>query len=576
MKKCTILIAIYSLFQVLTLEQLPAQEYLYTMGTANVESGFASYVDSSDSTLTVVGYSENSGFGKADAIVSHYKLGTSFPYLHLQWSRIIGKAQDDHAYSIQKDITGNYIICGKCTKPTTMDADLLLVRIDKKGKVKYAKTFDINNAIQDDVAQRVIVGHSQLAIIVGTTRSVDPDGDILVAAVDTLGKQRWGYIFGKPNSVEAGYSIIMDSQQHYVVLGSTGIGQSLNIALLKADTFGNLLASVELGAVDAAGAELHADFGYDLVDSPNQNAYVITGGTRSFGISTKVDLLLLSIDRALNTINWNTILTSSVLFDSTESDVGRAIIRNIDDKYVIAGKTESMSVNPLVEDMLLAKFNTMGALTGAGRPHSALEMTDNDLANDLDHVNIPGFPHGYLATGSTASAGLGLRDVLLASFNETDTCCYESISFNSESVLFATKHFVMPDSVELTPDSLQVKSVNLDTTIICYGCALTPTHIDQRSIRPDDFRVSQNFPNPFNPSTEIQYSIPLAANVHIIVFNTLGKKVRTLVDDHQEPGQHRIIWNGQDDSGYQVSSGVYLFRVRVGDFYEMKKMIMIK
>jgi len=66
------------------------------------------------------------------------------------------------------------------------------------------------------------------------------------------------------------------------------------------------------------------------------------------------------------------------------------------------------------------------------------------------------------------------------------------------------------------------------------------------------------------------------ANVHILVFNTLGKKVRTLVDDHQEPGQHRIIWNGQDDSGHQVSSGVYLFRVRVGDFYEMKKMIMIK
>ncbi len=93
---------------------------------------------------------------------------------------------------------------------------------------------------------------------------------------------------------------------------------------------------------------------------------------------------------------------------------------------------------------------------------------------------------------------------------------------------------------------------------------------------PEQFFIHQNFPNPFNPSTTISYSIPKPVFVEISVYNGLGQLVKKLVSETMEPGQHQIIWNGKDQEEDNVSSGVYYYRISAGSHKTTKKMVFLK
>jgi hypothetical protein len=93
---------------------------------------------------------------------------------------------------------------------------------------------------------------------------------------------------------------------------------------------------------------------------------------------------------------------------------------------------------------------------------------------------------------------------------------------------------------------------------------------------PTVFALRQNAPNPFNPSTSIVYDLPKATNVRLEIYNVLGQKVKTLVDGYQNAGTQNIIWDGRDQSGASVASGIYFYRINAGDFNATKKMMMLK
>jgi hypothetical protein len=88
---------------------------------------------------------------------------------------------------------------------------------------------------------------------------------------------------------------------------------------------------------------------------------------------------------------------------------------------------------------------------------------------------------------------------------------------------------------------------------------------------PKTFLLEQNYPNPFNPSTTIRYQLPVASEVKLEVYDVLGKKIATLVNERQSAGSYQVVWNA---SG--LSSGTYFYRLQAGTFVETKKMIMVK
>ncbi|MBD3258923.1 T9SS type A sorting domain-containing protein, partial [candidate division GN15 bacterium] len=93
---------------------------------------------------------------------------------------------------------------------------------------------------------------------------------------------------------------------------------------------------------------------------------------------------------------------------------------------------------------------------------------------------------------------------------------------------------------------------------------------------PTDFALDQNYPNPFNPSTTIDFALPTAAEARVWIYNTLGQRVTTLVDESLPAGYHEIEWDGTDMSGNPVASGIYFYRLEAGDFVQSRKMMLLK
>ncbi len=93
---------------------------------------------------------------------------------------------------------------------------------------------------------------------------------------------------------------------------------------------------------------------------------------------------------------------------------------------------------------------------------------------------------------------------------------------------------------------------------------------------PRAYALWQNYPNPFNPATTIRFELPEDGRVVLRVYNVSGRQVRTLVERPYEAGYHSVVWDGRDDEGRQVASGVYFCKIKAGEYEQMKKMVLLK
>ncbi len=93
---------------------------------------------------------------------------------------------------------------------------------------------------------------------------------------------------------------------------------------------------------------------------------------------------------------------------------------------------------------------------------------------------------------------------------------------------------------------------------------------------PSTYQLKQNFPNPFNPRTEIGYDLPERSDVTLEVYNMLGQKIKVLVNEPQSAGYYQIIWDGRTDMGNPVGSGVYFYRIQANNFSKVRKMILVR
>lgn len=114
-------------------------------------------------------------------------------------------------------------------------------------------------------------------------------------------------------------------------------------------------------------------------------------------------------------------------------------------------------------------------------------------------------------------------------------------------------------------------TVGGNTTSIISNC--DPAAVPDR---PQDYGLSDNYPNPFNPATEFSFALPEPQRVELAVFNVAGRRVATLKNELLPAGRHQVIWNGRDDAGQRLASGVYFYRLRAGGFSKTLKMTLIK
>lgn len=150
------------------------------------------------------------------------------------------------------------------------------------------------------------------------------------------------------------------------------------------------------------------------------------------------------------------------------------------------------------------------------------------------------------------------------------------------------------DSLSLTPycgpgfNDIRIRfRLITDSSLVSFGWSLDDIEIHVGDIQtavaenageslPTEYTLLHNYPNPFNPQTFIEYQLPRAGKVRLVVFNLNGQVIRTLVDAPQQAGRFKSRWDGRDDLGNGVASGVYLYQLQAGDFSQTKKMILLR
>ena len=108
-----------------------------------------------------------------------------------------------------------------------------------------------------------------------------------------------------------------------------------------------------------------------------------------------------------------------------------------------------------------------------------------------------------------------------------------------------------------------------------FDCISASTLKNENEINPSVFRLYQNHPNPFNPSTQIRYQLSISSHVKIAIYNTMGKIVKTLANEYQTAGFRSVKWDGKNNNKQKVSTGVYFYSIQSGEFSSTKKMILL-
>ncbi len=131
-----------------------------------------------------------------------------------------------------------------------------------------------------------------------------------------------------------------------------------------------------------------------------------------------------------------------------------------------------------------------------------------------------------------------------------------------------------PERIAAT-DNLIFVADNWDGLYILKNTLATDVQA-QYTMNMKEFGLYDNYPNPFNASTTLEYQIPASGKVEVVVYNLTGQRIRSLIHQHQSAGRHRIVWDGKTDSGNEAGSGVYIVRMLSGNYKGSRKIIMMK
>jgi len=182
-------------------------------------------------------------------------------------------------------------------------------------------------------------------------------------------------------------------------------------------------------------------------------------------------------------------------------------------------------------------------------------------------------------------AGRELAEIIgtaCASLADMQRSGYElnGMSKNPQHIDPAHGNFGLPEGSSLTDAGLRIPGINDDF----YGVApdigavefYSQANVERDAGQPYQFDLQQNYPNPFNPATEIGYTLPGAIDIDLSVFDVSGRCVKTLVREKQSAGAKIVIWNGKDENNNKVSSGMYFYRLRAGEFSVTRKMLLVR
>ncbi len=178
-------------------------------------------------------------------------------------------------------------------------------------------------------------------------------------------------------------------------------------------------------------------------------------------------------------------------------------------------------------------------------------------------------------------AGLSLNQVNGQPVNLVleDTTITTTVTFVATNSITAGAGFTITSTGNVTFNSGGTLTFNSGFTLMTgasfQGFSGSPIGIDEENASiPNDFILQQNYPNPFSTSTEIRYGLPVNDHVTVVIYNLSGQRIKILLSEQQQAGYHTVSWDGRNETGHKMSSGIFCYRIETARNSSTGKMML--
>lgn len=522
------------------------------------------------------------------------------------WAVRAGSAEEDLGAAISGDGSGNVyvtglfagtVVFGSLTLTSAGGTDVFVAKLDTSGNwlwavraggADYEHGYGIHTT---SGGVSYITGYFQDSADFGaTTLSSEGETDIYIAKLDADGNWLWATRAGGA-SYDQGNSISVDEGGNCYVTGCfqgtahfgfyqmTSAG-NYDIFIAKADTDGNWTWNKRAGGIGD-------DRGYG-VDTDGQGNCYATGyfaTSTLFGTITLTDggVFAVKLDTSGNWL-W------ARKADGNNYASGTGIVTTADGHSRVTGHFEaslgfgaSSITSNGDRDVFVAALDSGGTWLWAASAGGTDYDTSMGLTLDAaDNTYVTGRFQDTAAFGASSLTSAGESDIFIACLNPSGIWQWSrraggsyydfgnGVATDSSGNIFCTGEFW--NSADFGAANLTSSGYN-DIVVCKLGAGVDAD--DMVQIPPTDFQLCV-FPNPFRPETNISYTLRKAESVSLKIYTSRGQLVRSLLNEEQPAGGHSLIWNGKDDLGKGVASGLYLCRVVCNGQQETRRMLLLK
>ncbi len=451
------------------------------------------------------------------------------------WTRTFGGSDGEHCYAVQQTTDGGYIMTGYTFSFGAGFCDFWLVKADANGDSIWSRTYGGGSWDQPRIVRQTVDGGYVLA---GYTNSFgDYAHDSWLVKTDTYGDSLWSHTYGETGSDDVCMSVVQTTDGGYALAGYSSGAGGHDFRLIKTDEYGNQLWSHTYGGNENEYC--------NSVQQTIDEGYVLAG-VMGHSAPTPQDAWLVKTDSSGN-LQW------SHIFGGNTPDLFYSVEQTTDGGYVLSGVTNAGGYS----NAWLVKTDSNGIgtwshLFAGGIGSSARQTADG----------------GYVLAGYATSFGAGSWDYWLVRTNSEGDSLW--------SRTFGGASYDWCGAVEQTSDGGYVLagftasfgSGEDDFYLVKTGPELSAD--DNFIPHPSSFILS-SFPNPFNPTTTISFSLPKPGDVSLKVYDVTGRQVETLAEKRYDAGEHQVTFDGTT-----LPSGIYFAQMTAGTVTQTRKMVLLK
>lgn len=470
------------------------------------------------------------------------------------WTKTFGGTNIDVGYSVKETSDRSLIIAGYTRSFGPQSGRRVwLVRTSRNGELLWMNTFGGNS---DDEGYSVVQSNDGGFAVAGYISSFGAGGkDVYLVKTDSLGNELWTRTFGGAQDDE-GYSLLQTADGGFLIAGvsSSFTSGSRDVWLVRTNASGMMLWSRNLGGLSSDGAW--------SVKQTSDGGYIVAGWTFSYGPGAVGNAWLVKTDSSGN-LQWHK------PFGGGDVDRAYDVCQTVDGGYAATGYTSSSGAG--LDDMYLIRTDSAGnelwtrTIGGTGR----------DYGQSIAQSTADG---GFYIAGYTLSFGAGSEDAWFVKTDVNGNMLWNKTLGGSASDAAYSVQLTSDGGAVIAGYTLSYGSGVHDLRLIKFAPAATNagqfgTH-NIGSMR--QFELRQNYPNPFNPSTTITADIQNTSEVELVIYDMLGRKVRTLYSGVMQPGLHSEVWDGLSDSREELPGGVYFYVFSSATYRESRSMLLLK